>query len=218
MLPKAFVTDIDGPVQDLSKVSRKYNLEDVYKSCKKNPYLLEEKFKGLEREVEQLKVNFVRKSDIKGGVKNTLRELKEIGYDNYAISDNVIFDSDKRVEIFMDKFNSNGEYLLDGVFCAKKLSIKDGKLKVEENRGGKKTFVEEIFSIYRKGILGVDDDNDIETALHIKNLKKELRLDVTEIKIGPNSIKDGRLSSKMVYLVFFVQENIDILLGKVWVK
>ncbi len=189
-MKKFISTDLDGPIIDSRKVAEKYGLGEVHDECKKNPYALEKiDTKGLD--IGKLSYDVVSDSEIKNGVMDTLQELKEMNFDIYANTDNPFYGIYENE--FKERFRHNGNQLLDGVFVAKRINSENGNIKVREVNGGKKSVIEELCKEYQNGYCIVDDINDIDSALHVRNLREEQNFDVRSIKVGNNCKELGDL-------------------------
>lgn len=188
-MARFLLTDIDGPVQDGLAAARRFGVDKIYAECKKDAYLLEEKMKGYEGSLDKLKISLAENPTIKPGVYSALSKIRDRGVHIYGFTDNVTYDNDKTVGIFMRKFTKKGDGLFEGLFCAKRLEVVGGDIKVVEVGGGKKAFAEDLCRGYVNGTIALDDENDIGTAVRIRSLKKELGNGLKTVQVGENCKK-----------------------------
>lgn len=185
-MAKFLLTDIDGPIQDSFAIAKRLGVDHIYRDCKGNAYLLEDMMKGYENKIDYLKIKMAENPTVKLGVYKTLVKLRNRDIHVYGFTDNVVYDKPETVEIFMKRFTKNGNGLFEGLFCAKKLIMNGSEIKVLEANGGKKSFAEDLCRTYMSGTVALDDENDIGTAVHIRNLKKELGNGFTTVQVGEN--------------------------------
>ena len=182
---KVLITDLDGPVGNCQEAANELGIGEIYSSCRSNPRLLQEKLNGLSNEFYSLSRKLLDGFEINNGVFDTLRDMKKVGYDNFACTDNPIFSvkngEDRYADLFRERFREGRLCYLDGVHTTLVPGMENGKLKLKPN-GSKKNFIENKFHTYESGVLVVEDENDLELAKTAGEMKK--RYDITVLRYG----------------------------------
>jgi len=182
---KVFITDLDGPIGDCQKTADELGIGKIYSTCRSNPVLLQEKLNGVSNEFYLLSKKLLDGFEINDGVHETLKDMKKIGYDNFACTDNPIFavkeNGVKYSELFKERFRDGKLYYLDEVHTTLIPQIENNKLKLKPN-GSKDNFIRDKFNEYESGVLVVEDENDLELARTADEMKR--RYDIKILRYG----------------------------------
>ncbi len=173
------VTDVDGPLGNCEKIARKLGLGKIYEECKNNLAKLEVEIRHLDTDLNEIAYTLVNGFEINAGVVDTLENLKERGYKNCACTDNPIFGNGFLRDLFKEKFCRDGECLLDEIYATS--SIDTENKRIARLPGGKIEYVKNKFED-EKGILVVDDRNDMEVAKYVKEHYPKVKV----VKVGEN--------------------------------
>jgi len=197
---RVFITDLDGPIGDCQNTADELGIGQIYSACRSNPSLLQKRLDGLSNEFYLLSKKLLEGFEINDGVYETLRDMKKIGYDNFACTDNPIFavreNEIKYTELFKERFREGELFYLDGIHTTLIPQIENGKLKLKPN-GSKRNFIINKFDEYESGILVVEDENDLELAKAANEMKE--KYDIKILKFGNNCKELEKYSDDTIF-------------------